>query len=108
MAADPASQLHPFEHSARVPVLGQELQPISGCSRGSGLRNRRLPGESGLTNGDAQRDRPARRAVLGRHEVRDGDMQVQLVTTGLAGPRPQRRADRGRMASASLFSTYAL
>ena len=84
MAADLPGQSDALEHPAEISAFGEEvavdlrlLVRIAAPERdgAAGIR---------LHDRDAQRDRSAGGAVFRRHQVRDGDVDVQLIVLGLA------------------------
>ena len=94
IAADPAGELHPFEHPARVAVLGQEVAVDLGLLARVAAAEGDGSAGVGLDDGDAQRDRPAGRAVFGGIRCVTAMCMSSSSPRASAGRCPQQRADR--------------
>src|SRR6201987_3783769 len=93
-AGEVASELDAFQHPAGVTAGGKEVAVDQRGDAGVAAGQLQRPGGLGQDHLGGQRDHSAGGTVSGGNQVGCRDVQVQLAGRGLAGGRPQDRADR--------------
>src|SRR6201987_637252 len=93
-AGEVAGELDTFQHPAGVTAGGKEVAVDQRGGAGVAAGQLQRPGGLGQDHRGGQRDHSAGGTVGGGNQVGCRDVQIQFAGRGLAGGRPQDRADR--------------